>query len=155
MKIEGSIAGISGQTGNMILVGDYVFGITQSKGAYVINTKTNTVEKLITGTDFAMLTQSKDGKIWIGANKKLIQIDPYTLEKTDEVDITNAPITGTWGAWTAGSLSASTKQNVLYWTKGATVVKYDINAKTLNPSFYTLGKDDEGVQLAFTEQHCV
>ncbi|AQX11453.1 DUF5074 domain-containing protein [Elizabethkingia meningoseptica] len=149
MALDGTIADVTGQTGNMLLVGNYVFAITQSKGAYVINTKTNTVEKLITGTDFAMLTQSKDGKIWIGANKKLIQIDPYTLEKTDEVDITNAPITGTWGAWTAGSLSASTKQNVLYWTKGATVVKYDINAKTLNPSFYALGKDDEGVQLAF------
>lgn len=65
----------------MLLVGDYVIAITQSKGAYVINTKTNTVEKLISGTDFASVVQSKDGKVWIGANKKLIQIDPYTLEK--------------------------------------------------------------------------
>lgn len=85
----------------MLLVGDYVIAITQSKGAYVINTKTNTVEKLISGTDFASVVQSKDGKVWIGANKKLIQIDPYTLEKTDEIDITNAPIGATWYAWTA------------------------------------------------------
>ena len=148
MALDGTIADVTGQTGNMLLVGDYVFAITQSKGAYVINTKTNAVEKLISGADFYMLTQSKDGKVWIGASKKLIQIDPYTLEKTDEVDITNAPIASTWGAWNAGSLSASTKQNVLYWKKGTTViVKYDINTKTLNPSFYTLGKDDEGVQL--------
>ena len=53
----------------MLLVGDYVIAITQSKGAYVINTKTNTVEKLISGTDFASVVQSKDGKVWIGANK--------------------------------------------------------------------------------------
>lgn len=149
LKVEGSIAGISNQTGNMLLVGDYVFAITQSVGLQIINTKTDTVEKLISGTDFAMLTQSKDGKVWIGANKKLIQIDPYTLEKTDEVDITNAPITGTWGAWNAGSLSASTKQNALYWMKGNSVVKYDVTTKALNTSFYALGKDDQNVQLAF------
>ena len=46
----------------MLLVGDYVFAITQSAGLQIINTKTDTVEKLISGTDFAMLTQSKDGK---------------------------------------------------------------------------------------------
>lgn len=149
LKVEGNISGVSGQTGNMLLVGDYVIAITQSKGAYVINTKTNTVEKLISGTDFASVVQSKDGKVWIGANKKLIQINPYTLEKTDEIDITNAPIGATWYAWTAGSLSASTKQNVLYWTKGNSVVKYNIATKSLNTSFYDLGKDDQGIQLSF------
>lgn len=81
LKVEGSISGISNQTGNMILAGDYVIAITQSKGAYIINTKTDTVEKLISGTDFASVVQSKDGKIWIGASTKLIQINPYTLEK--------------------------------------------------------------------------
>ena len=70
----------------------------------------------------------------------------YT-RKTDEIDITN-PIGATWYAWTAGSLSASTKQNVLYWAKGNSVVKYNIATKSLN-TFYDLGKDDQGVQLAF------
>ncbi|MCT3940964.1 DUF5074 domain-containing protein [Elizabethkingia anophelis] len=149
LKVEGSISGISNQTGNMILAGDYVIAITQSKGAYVINTKTDTVEKLISGTDFASVVQSKDGKIWIGASTKLIQINPYTLEKTDEVDIAYAPIGSLWGAWNAGSLSASTKQNVLYWTKGNSVVKYYIETKSINTSFYALGKDDQGIQLAF------
>ena len=41
-----------------------------------------------------------------------------------------------WGAWNAGSLSASTKQNVLYWTKGNSVVKYYIETKSINTSFY-------------------
>lgn len=53
------------------------------------------------------------------------------------------------GAWNAGSLSASTKQNVLYWTKGNSVVKYYIETKSINTSFYALGKDDQGIQLAF------
>lgn len=149
MTIEGSVPEISGETGNMLLVGDYVFAITKSKGAYVINTKTNTVEKLIDGTEFAMLTQSKDGSVWIGSNKKLVQLNPVSLEKVSEVDITDAPITGTWFAWTAGSLCASTQQNVLYWTKGTSVVKYDIDGKALNTAFYTLGKDNEDKQLAF------
>lgn len=149
MSLEGNIAGISGETGNMILAGDYVFTITKSKGTYVINTKTDSVEKLIDGTDFAMIVQSKDGNVWIGANQKLIQINPYSLEKVSEVDISEAPITATWYAWTAGSLSASTQQNTLYWAKGNDVVKFDIDSQSLNTAFYKLGKDNQDMQLGF------
>lgn len=148
MSVEGTIAEISGETGNMCLVGKYVFAITKSKGAYVIDTETDKVERLIEATDFAMLTQGKDGSVWIGASKKLIKLNPHTLE-TSEVDITDAPISGTWFAWNAGSLCASTQKNVLYWTKSTAVVKYDIDKNELNTSFYTLGKDEAGKQLSF------
>lgn len=147
--IEGNIPEITNETGNMIRVGDYVFTITNSKGAYVINTKTDTVEKLIEGTDFAMMVQSKDGSIWVGANEKLLQINPYTLEITNELNIAEAPLKATWYAWTAGSLSASTQQNVLYWAKGNAVVQFDIDSQSLNTAFYTLGKDEHDMQLGF------
>ena len=69
--------------------------------------------------------------------------------ETTDFDITDAPLSGTWFAWNAGSLCASTQQNVLYWTKGKSVVKYDIDKKELNTSFYTLGTDEQGKSLAF------
>lgn len=149
LSIKSSVPEISEETGTMILAGDYVFAIVKSQGLYIINTKTDTVEKRIDGNNFATITQSKDGSIWVGAEEKLLQINPFTLEQINEINISEAPITATWYAWTAGSLSASTQENVLYWTKGFDVIKFDINSQTLDTSFYTLGKDAEDVQLGF------
>lgn len=147
MTIGKTIPEINNEVGNMCLAGKYVFAIDKVKGVHVINSETDEIETLINGS-MGMLTQSKDGNIWISANKKLICVDPYTL-KQSEVDITDTPISGTWFAWNPGSLCASTKENTLYWTKGNSVVKYDIDKKELNTAFYTLGKDEEGKQLAF------
>lgn len=149
LTAEGSIPEISGETGNMCLVGKYVFAIVRSKGIYIINTETDKVEKLIEDTNCATVVQSKDGKVWIGAKETLIKVNPYTLEIEAKINIADAPISGTWFAWTAGSLCASTQENTLYWAKGASVVKYDIDNNELNTSLYTLGKDEEGKSLEF------
>jgi len=142
-----TINAISGQVGNMCLIGNRAFAVVQSKGVYVIDTNDDTVESLIEGS-FNCMTQSKDGSIWIGAGEKLIKVNPFTLETT-EIEISQAPISGSWGAWNPGRLCASNQENVLYWTKGTSVVKYDIDKKSLNDTFYTLGKDDQGKDLAF------
>lgn len=147
MVIGNSIEGIKGETGNMCIVGNRVFAVVKSKGLYIIKTDTDEVEALIEGT-FATVVQSKDGNLWIGANKSLIKLDPYTLDK-EVIDITQAPIDGTWFAWNAGSLCASTQQNVLYWAKGRSVVKYDIDTKELNTELYTIEPDSEGKARSF------
>jgi len=154
LKVDKAIPGIEGQAGNMCRIGKRVFALVQNKGIYVISTENNTSEHLIEGS-YNCMTQSKDGSIWVGAGSKLFKVNPYSLEKT-EVEISNTPIGSSWGAWNAGSLCASTQQNVLYWISGGSmfgggrkITKYDIDSKNLTPTFYELGKDDKGIQLDF------
>lgn len=147
LSVGNAIEGISGQVGNMCLLGNRVFVLVQNKGVYVINGTTDSVETLIEGS-FNCMTQSKDGYIWIGAGSNLMQINPHSLTTTN-VDVTSATIDGSWGAWNAGSLCASTQENVLYWTSKSSVVKYNIDSQELNSALYTLGADEEDAKLAF------
>lgn len=147
LKVGASIAGISGEVVNMCLVGDYVFAATISKGIYIINTANNALnaDKSLIEGNFNSVVRSKDGSVWAGAGDKLVKIDPYTF-KTTVISLAGTQIAYSWNA---GSLCASTQQNVLYWKDGAKIAKYDINNQTLNPDFYTLGKDDNSNQLYF------
>lgn len=141
------LKGISGQVGNMVLSGTRAFVLVQGKGVYVIDTTKDNQENLIAGA-FNCMTQSKDGNVWIGAGAKLIKVDPFTLE-TSEIALQGTTISGSWGAWNAGSLCASTKENVLYWASGSNVAKYSIETGSLDTKLYTLGRDEENIQLAF------
>ena len=75
LSVGASIENISGEVGNMCLVGDHAFAVVKSKGVHIINTRTDKLEKVIEGS-YATLTQSKDGNVWIGAGSKLIKMNP-------------------------------------------------------------------------------
>lgn len=147
------------QIGMMLRSSDYVFAIQQDKGVLVINPETDKIEKVIEGC-FSTMVQSKDGNIWVGRNTnmdyqqypyatekgisgecwdgtELLRIDPATLD-TEPVNITLGGIGQTWYAWTAGSLCASTHENVLYftfnenkssWFTTSKMYKFDINRR--------------------------
>lgn len=149
MKVGSLIAGTGGgsqylgQIGNMIRTSQYVFAVKQSAGILVIDPKTNTVVKTISGA-FHSVTQAKDGSVWGIQNKKVINIDPLTFA-TVEYAIPTTQYLGSWGAWNAGSFTYSNKQNALYWmnsvnsfTSGAQIIKFDVATKTFNESFATL-----------------
>lgn len=141
------VEGITGQIGSMCYAGSYVFVLSASS-VYIVEPETGTIKQTLNGS-FCTLTSSKDGNVWIAASDNLIKINPETLEQEEIAYPDNMPVSASWGAWNAGSLCASTQNNVLYWTKGANVIKYDIDSRTANTSFYVLGKDDEDKQLAF------
>ncbi|MEG2528016.1 MAG: DUF5074 domain-containing protein [Mucinivorans sp.] len=154
LQLGKQIEGVSGQIGMMGCIAGRVFAVSQSNGLYVINAKTDVVEKTIAGSFYTM-TVAKDGSVWVAGSTKLIKIDPSTLAK-EEIDYpAGAKIGSSWGAWNAGGLCASTQQNVLYWTSGGgsfgggkTVIKYDIATRTAT-TIYTLGQGEAGVQLEF------
>ena len=122
------------QIGMMCRTADYVFAIQQDKGVLVINPETDQVVKVIEGS-YSTLTQSKDGTVWVGKNSntayqkypygtvgenwdgnQLLKINPNTLTH-EIIDMTGGSgINQSWYAWTAGSLCASAKENVLYFT---------------------------------------
>ena len=124
------------QIGMMLRTQDYVFAIKQDLGVLVIDPETDEVIKIIEGC-FSTMVQSKDGNIWVGVNyqeegdegnlnypygwngdawngSQLMCIDQYTLEtKKVRIDIGGVP--QSWYAWTAGTLTASETENVLYF----------------------------------------
>ncbi|MCS4303050.1 DUF5074 domain-containing protein [Chryseobacterium sp. BIGb0232] len=133
----------AGQIGNMIRTSKYVFAIKQSTGILVIDPITDTVVNTIAGP-FISVTQAKDGSIWAIQSQKLANINPTTLA----VQYYNIPTTkysDSWGAWNAGSFTASNTENSLYWIKagsgfnaGNQIVRFDVNTKAFNESFITL-----------------
>jgi hypothetical protein len=133
----------AGQIGNMIRSSKYVFAVKQSAGILVIDPTTDTVVNTIAGA-YHSIVQAKDGSIWAIQDQKVVNIHPTTFATT----VYNIPTTkylGSWGAWNAGSFSASAKQNVLYWmnsvnsfVSGAQVVKFDVTTKTFNENFAVL-----------------
>lgn len=147
LELGEPIPGVTGQIGSMCYADGYVF-VVSNKQVYIINAETGAIEKTLSGS-FNTLTRSKDGMVWIAASANFIKVNPATLEEEVIEYPAGMAVSGSWGAWNAGSLCASTQKNILYWAKGANVIKYDIDSKTANTTFYTLGKDEENVQLAF------
>lgn len=124
------------QIGMMLRTQDYVFAIKQDLGVLVIDPQTDEIITIIEGC-FSTMAQSKDGNIWVGVNyqeegsednlnypygwngdawngSQLMCIDQYTLE-TKKVRLDTGGIPQSWYAWTAGTLTASETENVLYF----------------------------------------
>ncbi len=145
----------------MVRTHDYVFAIQQDRGLLVINAETNKIVNVIEGC-FSTMTQSKDGNIWVAVNtnaahqeypygligeewngNQLLKVNPETLE-TEYIDIKAGGVNQTWYAWTAGSLCASTHENVLYftfnsnkwsWFTTSEMYKYDISENKFSKIF--------------------
>ncbi|MBV6879670.1 DUF5074 domain-containing protein [Epilithonimonas ginsengisoli] len=134
----------AGQIGNMVRTSQYVFAVKQSAGILIIDPKTNTLVKTISGA-YHSIVQAKDGSIWAIQNQKLVNIDPTTFATTQFALSTASQYLGSWGAWNAGSFTYSNQQNALYWmnsvnafTSGAKVIKFDVTTKTLVDNFITI-----------------
>ncbi len=125
------------QVGNMIRTSKHVFAVTQASGIYVIDPNTNTIINTIAGS-FHSIVQAKDGSIWAIQNQKLANIDPATFT-VQYYNIPASTYSGSWGAWNAGSFTASNTENTLYWMKsGNQIARFDVTGKVFNETFITL-----------------
>lgn len=147
LQLGDPIEGVNGQIGTMCYAEGRVF-IVSSKAIFIVNVAESKVEKKLDGS-FNTVTRSKDGNVWIAAAANFIKVNPVTLTEEVVAYPNGMAVGSSWGAWNAGSLCASTQQNVLYWTNKTTVVKYDVTTNAANTSFYTLGKDAGNVDLDF------
>jgi hypothetical protein len=130
----------AGQIGNMIRSSKYVFAVKQSAGILVIDPATDTLINTIPGA-FHSVVQAKDGSIWAIQDQKVVNIHPTTFVTTS-YNIPTTKYLGSWGAWNAGSFTASSSQNVLYWinsvnsfVSGIQIVKFDVTTKAFNENF--------------------
>lgn len=139
------------QIGLMYRVNDYVFAIHQAKGLLIIDALTHTLVQTIDKTDigtFGGMALSKDGTIWVGANKKLVKVNPITLTH-ELIDLPDeAAIPDSWFAWTADVLFASNQTNTLYWGNSGgfsgskKIFKYEIDKPDAAPELlYDLSDD--------------
>ncbi|PWN64754.1 DUF5074 domain-containing protein [Chryseobacterium oncorhynchi] len=133
----------AGQIGNMIRTSKYVFAVKQGAGILVIDPNTDTVVNTIAGP-FISIAQAKDGSVWAIQKQKLANIDPATLAP-QYYNIPTTTYSDSWGAWNAGSFTASNTENTLYWIKGGSgfvagnqIVKFDVTTKGFNETFITL-----------------
>lgn len=133
----------AGQIGNMIRTSKYVFAVKQGAGILVIDPNTDTVVNTIAGP-FISIAQAKDGSVWAIQKQKLANIDPATLT-LQYYNIPTTTYSDSWGAWNAGSFTASNTENTLYWIKGGSgfvagnqIVKFDVTTKGFNETFITL-----------------
>ncbi|MFP3596036.1 DUF5074 domain-containing protein [Chryseobacterium sp. SIMBA_029] len=130
----------AGQIGNMIRTSKYVFAVKQTAGILVIDPATDTLISTISGA-YHSIVQAKDGSIWAVQDQKVVNINPTTFAVTS-YNIPTTKYLGSWGAWNAGSFSASRQQNALYWinsinsfNSGTQIVKFDVTTKTFNENF--------------------
>lgn len=127
----------SGQVGDMVKAGKYVFAIQQSTGIHVIDTETDKLVKTIAETAVAGVVQSADGNVWVAAGKKLYCYDSETLELIDTKEIQQS-ITCGWGAWKSTNFKAAKKENVLFWG-GASIYRWEIGKELPTDPVFALG----------------
>lgn len=119
----------SGQIGDMVHAGKYVFGIKQATGAFAIDTETDQVVKNYPFTTVQGITQTADGNIWIasteGRRGVFTCINPESLEIDDDMSITlpegMAYPTCSWGAWRNTPFVGSHTTNCIWFSAGGGV----------------------------------
>ncbi len=133
VAITGKVTGLtdegastySGQIGDMLNAGRYVFGIRQQTGVFVIDTETDAVVTTIESPAIQGITQSADGNIWyvetVSGQSNFVCIDPVTFEEIDRVVLpsANKTIACGWGAWRSTQFYGAKKSNDLWFLSGA------------------------------------
>jgi len=117
----------SGQIGDMVRAGKYVFAIKQSAGTFVIDIDKDQIIKQFADPTVQGITQSADGNVWVSCIEngctKFVCINPETLEEVTENTVIMPESIGTvscsWGAWRTTQFFSSKSKNELWFVTGA------------------------------------
>ncbi|MEQ7801762.1 DUF5074 domain-containing protein [Pedobacter sp. ASV1-7] len=141
LNVLSKLSGVSGQTGDMLKAGKYIYVLNQSAGAVIYNAEDFSVVKRIAGVTLGF-AQTPNKKVWYTKDKFLYSSNPQTLE-TDSVELPFKPAT-TWGTWFSSPIIASTKNNTVYLLQaqnyggGKAMYKYiEGDKSSLNQAFIT------------------
>lgn len=126
---EGGSAGAdlySGQIGDMVNAGRYVFGIKQNTGAFAIDITTDKVIKKYEIPTVQGITQTADGHVWIASTvdgcARFTCIDPKTLDEVEDMSVTFPSTVGaptcSWGAWRNTPFVGSHSRNTIWFSAG-------------------------------------
>ncbi|KAI9449980.1 hypothetical protein F5148DRAFT_1338197 [Russula earlei] len=128
------IPGITGQVGDIVKAGNYIFAITTS-GATILNiadyTIAQSIPKVVVG--FAV---TPDGNVWCATSTGyIVKINPATL------DVQQTQLAYTIKAsspWQSTGITASTTENAVFIKSGVNIYKYP---QSTSAPFYTIASD--------------
>lgn len=144
----------SGQIGDMVHAGKYVFGIKQNTGGFAIDTETDQVVKNYPYQTVQGVTQTADGHVWLATVSngcgRFICIDPETLDEVEDMSVTlpsNIPYpTCSWGAWRNTPFVGSAKTNTIWFSAGGGIAGGGASDKYYG---WNVGSDPSTMQPAF------
>ena len=116
VTLGAKITNVTGEVGDMIKAGNYIFVLSQTDGVVVLNASDYSVAKKIAGLEVAF-AKTPDGAVWAGGGNVLARIDPATL--TVQNIAVPFTVNGSWGAWHVGSIAASTTENAVFLAENA------------------------------------
>ena len=134
----------SGQVGDMVCDGNYVFAAKQGTGVLVINAETDEIENTISISDIATVFED-DGKIYAAVNsaswsvpsesdnEKFVEINSEGIVKETTVPMS---CSATWGAWQPSK--PAVKGSSLYYNAASLInylSRYDLSTDTFTQKF--------------------
>lgn len=134
LNIQYKLSSVSAvNTGDMLKEGDYVY-ILQSNGAKIISAGNYSFVK-----GFSNITRgfakTPNGKVWAATGSRLIAID----KNLDTTGVALPVAVGSFGLDAPTRLTASTKENAVFYHSGSNIYKYtDGNASSLSQPFITI-----------------
>ncbi|MDE6083308.1 MAG: DUF5074 domain-containing protein [Muribaculaceae bacterium] len=151
-EVTGHLAGsggtdlYSGQVGDIINGGRYVYAVMQSTGILCIDPLTDKIVKTFDDANAQGVTQTADGTVWYATitdgHSVFVGIDPETLEETDRIDMPAeiGTVACGWGAWRSTAFKGDHSTGNLWFTTGAGSIVgggtyyYRFNPKTDDPA---------------------
>ncbi|WP_027125316.1 DUF5074 domain-containing protein [Gelidibacter mesophilus] len=152
LQVEDALTGISGQIGDMLKVGEYIFILSQREGVLILNAATYEVEKRI--PDMALgFVKTEDNRVWAAGGTTLVKINSSTLE-TEDIEL-GFKANSSWGAWHPSSITAH--ENTVFIAKngsfggGNEIYRYTNDSASLQNPFIKLPETEVlyGAGLAF------
>lgn len=144
----------SGQIGDMIHAGRYVFGIKQATGAFAIDITTDKVVKKYDMETVQGITQTADGHVWIASvvdgRARFTCVDPETLDEVGDMSVTLpstiTPPTCSWGAWRNTPFVGSYGRNAIWFSSGGGIAGGSAKDKYY---VWDVGSSPDAVKLVF------
>lgn len=115
----------SGQVGDIINGGKYVYAVMQATGILCIDPLTDEVVKTIEDAKAQGVTQTADGTVWYATiadgHSVFVGIDPETLEEVDRIDMPAeiGTVECGWGAWRSTAFKGDHTTGNIWFTTGA------------------------------------
>lgn len=141
MTIGAQLSSVSGEIGDMIKAGSYIFAMSYSQGVIVLNASDYSVVKTFAGLTVAF-AQTPDGAVWAAGGKILERIDPSSLDTT-QISLPLAAASSPY-AWHPGSITASTTENTVFVVGGSSswapnqVYKYTTGGDAISAAFISI-----------------
>lgn len=134
LNIQYKLSSVSAvNTGDMLKEGDYVY-ILQSNGAKIISAGNYSFVKGFSNINRGF-AKTPNGKVWASTGSRLIAID----KTLDTAGVALPVAVGSFGLDAPTRLTASTKENAVFYHSGTSIYKYvDGNAASLSQPFITI-----------------